>query len=827
MARDLKLQVVLAAIDKATAPIKKVMGSSAGLAKSLKETRDTLKGLQTQQKDISSFKTLKGASEKTSAAMQANRDKVRKLSQQLANTARPTKALTNEFKTAVRQGHALKQKHGEQERALQELRTKLKGAGISTRNLGQHERQLRQHIAKTNQSLSRQEDRLKQVTRQQQRLANAKRSYQRTQGMASNMATTGAGGAATGGAMLYAGARMLSPGMEFDASMSQVQSLTRLDKNSEEMKALRAQARELGASTQFTAGDAAGGQGFLAMAGFSPDAIKKAMPGMLDLAKAGGTELAETADIASNILTGFGIGADQMGRVGDVLVGTFTRANVDLAMLGDTMKYAAPIAASLGQDIEVVAAMAGKLGDAGIQGSMGGTALRSILNRLSAPPKAAANALDELGISASDAQGNLRDMPEILTEIYEKTKDMGDTERAGLLKGIAGEEAVSALQVLVKQAGGGELQEFIGKLKQTEGEASKTARVMADNMKGDLAAMGSAWQDLGIELQEQQDGPLRETTQSITRLIGSVKGWVAENPRLVGGLIKLAAILAVLITVGGTIALTLASILGPLAMIRYGMTLFAVATNAATWPILAIIAAVALLAVGAYMLYKHWDKVTAFFSGIWENIKQAFSGGIGNISATLLNWSPLGIFYKIFAGTMSYFGVDLPGKFTEFGGMIIGGLVNGIKNAMGSVKTAITDAGSNTVGWFKEKLGIRSPSRVFAQLGDDTMAGLKVGLDRSQQGPLGSILKAGKSLAGAGAIALGVGGGTPALAVDNRAPLSASAPAAGAPVYHISVSVSAQPGMNEGALARLVAQEIQRATQAAQARQRSALQDNE
>src|SRR5690606_18284811 len=107
------------------------------------------------------------------------------------------------------------------------------------------------------------------------------------------------------------------------------------------------------------------------------------------------------------------------------------RSNTSLQMLGETMKYAAPVAASVGQDIETVAAMAGKLGDAGIQGSMGGTALRAILNRLSAPPKAAAKALDKLGVSAVDAQGNLRDMPTVLQEIYEKTKNMGDAERAG------------------------------------------------------------------------------------------------------------------------------------------------------------------------------------------------------------------------------------------------------------------------------------------------------------------------------------------------------------------------------------------------------------
>lgn len=425
---------------------------------------------------------------------------MRQLSLELANTANPTKQLNNEFKRATREATALKQKHSEQQRELQGLRGKLSAAGISTRNLGQHERELRSKISATNQALSQQENRLKRVTAQQQRLGHAKQQYEKTQGLAGSMAGTGAAGLATGSGILYAGAQMLAPGLDFDASMSKVQSLTRLQKDDPQLQALRDQARQLGASTQFTAGQAADAQGFLGMAGFDPKAIQAAMPGMLDLAKAGDSDLAETADIASNILTGFNLKASETGRLGDVLVGAFTRSNTNLQMLGETMKYAGPVAASVGQDIETVAAMAGKLGDAGIQGSMDGTALRAILGRLIAPPKMAAKALDTLGVSAKDAQGNLRDMPTVLQEIYEKTKGMGDADRAGLLKAIAGEEAVAGLQVLVAQAGSGGLQEFISTLRKTEGEASSTAKTMADNLRGDLSALGSAWEDLGIQM---------------------------------------------------------------------------------------------------------------------------------------------------------------------------------------------------------------------------------------------------------------------------------------------------------------------------------------
>lgn len=831
MARDLKLQVVLAAIDKATAPIKSVMQGSVGLGRALKQTRETLKGLQAQQKDVSSFRALKGASEQTATAVQANRDRVKQLSQQLASTATPTRALTREFQSAVRQAQALKQKHSEQQRELQGLRSKLGEAGISTRNLSEHERKLHQRITETNSTLGQQERRLKAVAAQQRRLNAAREQYQRSQELAGNMAAAGAGGLATGSGILYAGARMMAPGLEFDASQSKVQALARLDKNSPEMQALRAQARELGASTQFTAGQASDAQGFLAMAGFDPKAIQAAMPGMLDLAKAGDSDLAETADIASNILTGFNLQAAETGRLGDVLVGTFTRSNTNLQMLGETMKYAAPVAASVGQDIETVAAMAGKLGDAGIQGSMGGTALRAILNRLSAPPKAAADALDKLGISAVDAQGNLRDMPTVLQEIYEKTKTMGDADRAGLLKGIAGEEAVAGLQVLVQQAGSGALQSFIGTLRETQGEAGKTAKMMGDNLRGDIDALGSAWEDLGIQIQDQQNGPMREVTQTLTGIIGGVKGWIAENPKLAANIVKTAAGIGILMAGMGGLTLAMASILGPFAMVRYGMMLFGIrgAGLATTLFNLGKVAlplvgkgilfigrallmnpiglAVAAIAGAAYLIYQNWEPIKAFFAGLWAEVKAAFDGGITGVGQLILNWSPVGLFYKAFAGVMSYFGVEMPAKFTDFGGMLLDGMVNGITAGLGRVKDAITGAGESTINWFKEKLGIHSPSRVFSQLGGYTMDGLTQGLAGGEGGALKQLGGTAKRLAAAGAIGIAASGS--AIAMDNRPPLTAvyAGGSGQGGSTTIQITINAAPGQDANAIARAVAAE--------------------
>ncbi len=485
MANDLKLRVLLSAIDKATRPLKAINNGSIGAARALKEARDNLKALNAQQKDISAWRTQYAAAERTEQALGAARDKVKALSQQFSAMGAPTKAMAKDFRTAVREAQKLKQQHQFNSEQLQSLRGRLNAAGISTKNLCDHERQLREQVRSTNNSISEQTKRLAALGAQQRRLAAGRAAFDQSKNLARGMAGKGATAAAGGSATLYAGAKLLAPGIDFDASMSKVQAISRLDKNSEAFGALRHQARELGGKTQFTAGQAADAQGFLGMAGFDPTAIKAAMPGMLDLAAAGGADLAQTADIASNILSGLSMSAGQMGKLGDVLVGTFTRSNTNLQMLGDTMKYAAPMAKTYGVELEVAAAMAGKLGDAGLQGSMGGTALSSIMNRLAAPPKAAEKALEQLNITTADAHGNLRNLPDILKEIYDKTQDLGTASKGGLFKAIAGEEAVKGMAQLVEQAGTGELQKLIVSLRQSQGEASRTASVQTPSFSND------------------------------------------------------------------------------------------------------------------------------------------------------------------------------------------------------------------------------------------------------------------------------------------------------------------------------------------------------
>ncbi|WOD12777.1 phage tail tape measure protein [Pseudomonas sp. NyZ704] len=834
MAQKLKLEVVLQALDRATKPIRAVTKGSVGLGQQLKATRDQLKQLERQQSDISGWRTLNNASKQTTQAMGANRDRVRELSRQMAQTSTPTKALTNDFKRAVRQAHALKQKHTEQQRELQGLRGKLNQAGISTRDLGNHERTLRQRIDSTNNQLQEQERRLRAVTRQQNRLAAAKRQYQRTQQMTGAMAGTGAAGLATGSAMLYSGARLMAPGVEFDSDMSRVQALARLDRNGPELADLRAQARELGASTQFSANEAAQGQGFLAMAGFTPEAIKAAMPAMLDVAKAGAMDLASTADVASNILTGFNLQANDMTRVGDVLTAAFTRSNTDLEMLGETMKYAAPNAAAYGQEIEIMAAAAGKLGDAGIQGGMAGTALRAILSRLAAPPKMAADAIAELGLEVSDAEGNMRPLPDLLKEIHDRTKAMGDTQRGGLLKAIAGEEAGSALTVLTQQAGSGGLQTLIEQLRTAQGEAAKTAKVMGDNLGGDIDALKSVWADLGIQMQDTANGDMRGMIQSLAEMVRGVKEWMVNNPELTRGLIKIAIGLGIIITLFGALTITLASIIGPFAMIRFGLTMLGVKSLGLV-PILKVVGgafmwlgrllllnpiglAITLLITAAWLLYKNWDAVIGGAKALWQDLGGSIPAVLATVGKFILNWSPLGLFYKAFAAVMGYFGIELPGKFTEFGSMLMHGLVSGITRGLSAVKGAITGAGASAIGWFKDKLGIRSPSRVFAELGGYTMQGLTQGIQRHQSEPLRAVAGVTDRMTSA----------TSGISFDRRRPLAARSAAASTPAAgNYEIHIHAAPGMDPQTIARAVTAELDRRERERAASARGSLYDQE
>ncbi|WP_249923792.1 phage tail tape measure protein, partial [Escherichia coli] len=533
------------------------------------------------------------------------------------------------------------------------------------------------------------------------------------------------GAAAAGG---YAAGRFLQPAIGFGKEMSRVQALTRIDKNSPQFKALREQALKLGSETQFTASDVASGQSFLAMAGFTPQAIQAALPGVLNMALAGGVELGETADIGSNILTQFNLTADQMDRVGDTLTAAFTRTNTDLRALGETMKYTGPVAAKLGISLEEAAAMAGMLANNGLRGSDAGTAMRASLSRLASPPKAAADALKELGVSVADARGKMRPMEDVLLDLYKATQKYGQVDQVSFFKDIAGEEAFVGLQTLVAAAGSGELQKLTRELQGARGEADRVAKVMADNLDGDLKNLDSAWEGLRIRISDLVDGPLRSVTQWLTRVLEKITSLAQAHPVLTRQLLIAGGALLAMTATIGSLSLVIGVLYGKLATLRLGFDILTRSMNVvrvlpALWgmvtgsvsllggaigalfsPVGLIVAA---LAGAAVLIWKYWDPIRAFFAGVFSGIMERLTplretferfgpvfDAIGSGISQVFNW------FKSLLSPMESSKETLD-KCTS-AGEVFGNVLGGALQLVLTPAKMLLD----TLAWILEKLGV-------------------------------------------------------------------------------------------------------------------------
>lgn len=382
------------------------------------------------------------------------------------------------------------------------------------------------------------------------------------------------------------GASMITTAGDFQASMNRVKAVS--GATGDEFAALENQARELGATTQFSSSQAAEAMGFLAMAGFDANEIMTALPGTLDLAAAGAIELGQAADIASNILSGYGMETEEIGRLNDILAKTFTSTNVNMQMLGESFKYVGPVAMSAGLAIEETSAAIGLLGNAGIQGSEAGTALRGAIARLLAPTAAVEDALLDLGVSVVDSQGQLLPLADILEQLGEAGADTAD------MMTIFGLEAGPAMQALLTQ-GSDALRELTGELETSGGTAAEIAAVQMEGFNGAVMGLKSAWE--GLLLTVADAGFLDWATQLTEKLTGFVQA-AGETD-------------SAMLRIGGAIALAGAAIGPVLSILGFGLSGIGTALGFLLSPVGLTIAAVAGLAAGFAYLYTENEEFRA------------------------------------------------------------------------------------------------------------------------------------------------------------------------------------------------------------------------
>jgi len=279
----------------------------------------------------------------------------------------------------------------------------------------------------------------------------------------------------------------------FEKSMSNVKALT--GATGEQFEMLSQQAKDLGQTTTFSASQASDAMGFLAQAGFDTNQILSALPSTLSLAAAGSIDLATAADLASNVLSGYGFEANQLAAVSDVMAKTFTTSNTDLTQLAEAFKEAAPIASGLGLQFTEVSAAIGILANSGIQGSKAGTALKNAFTRLAAPTNAIQSTLDRLGVSVKDSDGSMRSLTDIVGQLEEAGADTTDIMK--IFGRIAGGSMIKLLD-----AGAEGISEYEETLRKAGGTADEIARVKLDNLEGSLTLLSSAWEGLVLSFED-------------------------------------------------------------------------------------------------------------------------------------------------------------------------------------------------------------------------------------------------------------------------------------------------------------------------------------
>lgn len=339
---------------------------------------------------------------------------------------------------------------------------------------------------------------------------------------------------AAGAAMAGMAAYSVKVGSDFEAGMSKVSAIS--GAAGSELDALTDKAKEMGAKTKFSATEAASAFEYMAMAGWKTEDMLNGIEGIMNLAAASGEDLAVTSDIVTDALTGFGMQASDSAHFADVLATASSNSNTNVGMMGETFKYVAPVAGALGFSAEDCAVAIGLMANSGIKASQAGTTLRQIFTNLVKPTDKMQAAMDQLGFSLIDTEGNTKSLDTVMGELRARFAELTETEKAQYAATLAGKEGMSGFLAIVN-ASDADFNSLTAAIGNADGAAEKMAETMNDNLKGSITIAGSALEGFGIKVYEKMEAPLKEAvdigTDCINRLSsafdsGGLNGVVEE-----------------------------------------------------------------------------------------------------------------------------------------------------------------------------------------------------------------------------------------------------------------------------------------------------------
>lgn len=740
----LKLEVLFNATDKVSGPIKTIIGGSKSMADALKKTNSELKDLESQQRKVSGFRQLTSQSEKTAQSLAKNKQTIAELKEALKINPEAQETVTA-LARAEAAHKRLMSVQKSQSKELTGMAQEFNKAGIQMDRLNEEESDLKNKIHLTTMELNKQKEALGKHE-------VAQKNYEKMQarmGKANELAKKGLMIAGAGAAALAVPVKI---SIDFESAMADVAKVVdglkdEAGKVTPAYKLMSDQIVEMTTRLPMAAKDIAA----IVAAGAQSGIAKN--------------ELLGFAESAVKMGVAFDITADQAGQSMAEMRAAFKLTQPQVVALADRINYLGNTSPNKADKIMEVVQRIGALGEVGgfasssiaamaasltsVEPDVAATGIKNMILALTkgeSATKGQSAAFKKLGLDSVQVSKDMqKDAEATVAKVIEGIQKLEKHEQVAITNELFGSEA---LPIVMQYSQG------LDTLKKNLNAVSD-AKVYAGSMEAEYAARAATTAN-NIQLAKNHMAALGITIGNVllpgvNSMIGSFNGvmsavqkWSQANPGLSSGLVKIA--IGAIAIVGGLSALSigLIAVFGPMMMVGRAFGVVAMAaramsmallTNPITWIVLAIAGA-------AFLIYKNWAPISGFFVGIWNTIKTAFNGGIRGISALIINWSPIGLFYSAFAGVLRWFGIDLPAKFTGFGAMILEGLKNGILSKVNAVKDAITGAVSGVIDKARGILGIHSPSRVFMGIGGYTMQGMANGIANANNLPVAATTTA-------------------------------------------------------------------------------------
>lgn len=733
----LNLQVLFDAKDKITGPMKVIIGGSQDLSKAFKQTSAELKALQDQQRSVDRFKQTQTALEKTQQTLKGYRQELKELQkiEKSGNTLTDTQI---KKMSSLEQGiRRLKSTEASQRNELNAHTQALSKAGFNVDKvakgvdrLTQEESDLKNKIHQTTMELNKRRVELDKNNESQKRFTKIQSALQKGTDFAKK-------GLVVAGAATAAMVVPVKLAIDYESSLADVKKV--FNGTEAEFKSINTEILDMSTRLPMAAKDiaaivAAGAQSGIAskeLTTFAETAVKMGVAFDIS-AEQSGQSMAE-------LRTAFRMSQDQVTTLADQI--NYLGNNTPAAAKGimEIVQRIGPLGEVGGFAASSIAALGATLRGMGISEEIAATGIKNTMLALVAGESATKGqkaAYKELGIDyAKVAKDMQKDANGTTLMVLKQIAKLDKYKQAAVLADLFGKESLSAIaplltnmEALEKNLGlVADKSKYAGSMEQEYAARAATSANNIQLLKNSVSALGI---DIGTVLLP----PLNMVIDKARGLTNQVIAWAKENPALAATLTKIAV--GGILLVGGlsALALGITALLGPIAILKVTLGTLGLgfsAVGAIFSPVgLIILGIVAAVAGAAYLIYRNWEPISGFFIGIWSTIKTAFNGGIRGVTALILNWSPLGLFYSVFAKVLSWFGIDLPQKFTSFGSMIIQGLIDGIKSKFDGLKGVWEKVTSYMPDFMRKRMDIHSPSRVMAGMGGHIVDGIGVGLNQ-------------------------------------------------------------------------------------------------